>query len=740
MPTQVLPIADLAKAGLIMDLPSVSLPPNVFSDCRNVRFRDGAIRKMEGEEEILLNFTEAVDLIFTCYWPQPDLAPNNGYIVVVARPRPPSTVRADTIHIFDTRNLDINTGITPTYSYTSDDLIFEDDTFWQHTLFGGGNTLVLNNRTAKPMYITDINQGFFDLPGWDSYLVDEQITSFFYDTAFLTGNGTDLGQFVNLPDSTTGGIGVPSLGDQNILVTVIPADTRISPFSIRVDDYLEPTVYANGVEQWDATITYVMGASVIYIGSLYTVIGDSDVRTTGDIPSSNPAIWRDDGVAVPVAFPASVGYDENTGTTFITFARRELNTDGTVRQQGVLANDSVTIRVQTEPEIQVRAGVIRTYGDLLIAGNLTEMDRTDRTRIVRNLPGVIRTSDVAAPGSIPANWNPFKTGVNTADEFTLSSTGTVQDMVELQGIMYIYTNESIHSVQQTGNNALPFNIRPVAHGWGAQTIDAVQEFDGKHIIVGTSDIFVFAGHPGSIQSIADMRVRRFFFQDLDPLYEQNLFTLLNRRRDEIWINYPSLERPNDGQCSRTLIWNYRNNTWTIRDQSPFWNGVMSPVQPDSSVDPNEFFPMFVTTNMDINTDSVFVADATNKYTDHAESGYDSYVERTRLAMAPEFTTENLLSVAMLTEQVGGTGAAEFEVRVAGTNNPAEDVTLTRGHADIGVTSTFSVANDYKVDIREHGRLLNYRISDITAGTSEPGSDPGWLIAGLQFDIGTGGTR
>ena len=100
--------------------------------------------------------------------------------------------------------------------------------------------------------------------------------------------------------------------------------------------------------------------------------------------------------------------------------------------------------MQTEPEIQVRAGVIRTYGDLLVAGNLTEMDRTDRNRVVRNLPGVIRTSDVAAPGSIPANWNPFKTGVNTADEFTLSSTGIVQDMSELQGILYIYTNDSIH--------------------------------------------------------------------------------------------------------------------------------------------------------------------------------------------------------------------------------------------------------------------------------------------------------
>ena len=132
----------------------------------------------------------------------------------------------------------------------------------------------------------------------------------------------------------------------------------------------------------------------------------------------------------------------------------------------------------------------------------SEMCIRDRSQTVRSMPGVIRTSGVAAPGSVPANWNPFKTGVNTADEFTLSSTGIVQDMAELQGILYVYTNDSIHSVQQTGNTTLPFNVRPVARGWGAQTIDAVQEFDGRHIVIGSSDIYVFQGHPGSIQSIA----------------------------------------------------------------------------------------------------------------------------------------------------------------------------------------------------------------------------------------------
>ena len=110
--------------------------------------------------------------------------------------------------------------------------------------------------------------------------------------------------------------------------------------------------------------------------------------------------------------------------------------------------DTVVCKVRSTNVVRVRCGVIRSYKNLLVAGNLTEYDNTN-TVIVRRLAGVVRTSDVAAPGAVPANWNPFAAGTNTADEFTLSSTGTVQDMAELQGRMYIYTNSSIHSLEQT---------------------------------------------------------------------------------------------------------------------------------------------------------------------------------------------------------------------------------------------------------------------------------------------------
>ena len=52
MPSQTLPLMGLDALGVILDSPPVALPPQAFSDARNVRFRDNAIRKMEGEVNI----------------------------------------------------------------------------------------------------------------------------------------------------------------------------------------------------------------------------------------------------------------------------------------------------------------------------------------------------------------------------------------------------------------------------------------------------------------------------------------------------------------------------------------------------------------------------------------------------------------------------------------------------------------------------------------------------------------
>ena len=214
---------------------------------------------------------------------------------------------------------------------------------------------------------------------------------------------------------------------------------------------------------------------------------------------------------------------------------------------------------------------------MLVAGDLTEVDSTNPAKIIRRLSGVVRTSDVAVPGSVPNNWNPFAAGVSTADEFTLSETNVIQEMKSLQGNMYIYSTDSIHVMRLTGNLAAPVSFAPNTDEYGCLTTGAVVEYDGKHFVVGANDIYTFAGNPGNIQSLSDNRVTEYFYNNLNPIHERQLFTLQNHQETEIWVCYPTLNSTG-GECDEALIWNYRDNTWTIRDLDAVAAGDVGPIK------------------------------------------------------------------------------------------------------------------------------------------------------------------
>ena len=81
MAGQIIPINDIASAGVVVDMPAVSLAENIFTDCLNVRFRDGAVRKMEGEEAITTPFTDSI--LYVAFWNNPNLGAGTGYYIVV---------------------------------------------------------------------------------------------------------------------------------------------------------------------------------------------------------------------------------------------------------------------------------------------------------------------------------------------------------------------------------------------------------------------------------------------------------------------------------------------------------------------------------------------------------------------------------------------------------------------------------------------------------------------------------
>ena len=140
MAEQVITITDLASQGVVLDTPPVSLAPNVFTSARNVRFKDGAIRKMTGELLLnnvvsdLVHANEAFGKIrYLAYWPNPNLAPLGCYYIFVVDYVRDGITIGQKIYIQD--HIGNKKDITP--SHFPDGLSFTTSG-WQHTLFAGG--------------------------------------------------------------------------------------------------------------------------------------------------------------------------------------------------------------------------------------------------------------------------------------------------------------------------------------------------------------------------------------------------------------------------------------------------------------------------------------------------------------------------------------------------------------------------------------------------------------------------
>lgn len=330
----------------------------------------------------------------------------------------------------------------------------------------------------------------------------------------------------------------------------------------------------------------------------------------------------------------------------------------------------------------VTAGVLRAYNNLLVAADLEEIDVGSNT--VRKLSGLVRTSDVAAPGVIPQNWNPFALGVNTADEFILASTGRIMDMATLQGVLYIYTDSSIHAIQQTNSPVLPFQISTVTSNYGIDAIGGVVEVDGKHIAVGSNDCYVFAGHPGSITSIADGRTRNWFRS-----YEDIQVVRYNKY-DELWF----------WRSNGIYVWNYRTNIWTKRDIPSSVVAV--------TASRGDLLLSRGTEITGVDNSSVYMTNA--------------FIDRRRMTAPTEFDTETVVAITLLMD-----GSDTVTVNVDSSNIPN-----TIPAIDNAKDTTFTIATDYKQDIRETGRFIHFRLTHTTNTEMN--------LSGISLELGKGGRR
>lgn len=722
MSRQVIPVNNIHTVGLIKDTPAIALPSNGYSDVKNIRFTNGSIQKMTGEVELISqsvlssynNNLGVGEVVYTAWWNNPNLTPNNGYFIVVGQAN-----GLDSLYIIDAKTLTIE----------SLDFKVPSGGTWQHTVFQGGYAFVLNNGISRPVYIldetgnTDISElEAYELPGWDSYYTKEEAVNDVYDPDIHIPD-FDLGRKI---DFTL----------EEVIVNVIDSTTKARKFS---------NTHSTAGTELQTTLVF-----------------DSTTNTH----------------FVSIALAAG-GVGENAFTEFLE------------------SGDQVIVTIRSLSTVQVRCGVIRSWGDTLVAGNLTEINAplvntvtqasnqiefssdhkfevgdkiyltvpykelltvdtvvnsttitvTEDLQVadysvtrytivssgksIRTQPGVVRISDVAAPGSIPNNWNPYSAGVSTAEEFQLSTTGIVQDLVQLQGGLYVYTDMSIHALSKTGNTSIPYVSSVVTNNYGALGLDCVVEFNGIHIVVGSDDIYQFSGHPASAKSICVDRVQKYFYDNIDPSYLENTKIVVNKANNEIWFCY--IKGTSNNLYDEVLVWNFSNNTWTIRSQTPFSSITIGQTKSydnglSTNINPHTTRPILSDPN------TIFASDFKDVYTKANGDLYESYIERTDMSMAPEFDVESISSIALWVD-TNSTNTVNTRLRVRTTDAPGKTIDTPLTEGSTGPTNpTFVIGKDYKTDVRLTGRLLHLRYTD------EGVIDTDWKVIGMQYEIGKGGRR
>ena len=211
-----------------------------------------------------------------------------------------------------------------------------------------------------------------------------------------------------------------------------------------------------------------------------------------------------------------------------------------------------------------------THRAAAIAASRDQVFAVNITKGVSTFPNTVKISDYALYGSPPATWDPLAAGV--ANEITLA--GARSPLVgcrDLDGVMIVYAERQCWRFTFTGdtsNSAQNLWVNePLSLDKGLISPNAAAYYERRHYAMGVDDIWTHDGT--STASIADEKVRRWVFRNLDASKAFRCFSAVDPNTGEIIFAFPSKDP--DARftatvgCNRAAIYRPRGGTWTLID-------------------------------------------------------------------------------------------------------------------------------------------------------------------------------
>uniref|UniRef100_A0AAU6VZG2 Particle protein n=3 Tax=unclassified bacterial viruses TaxID=12333 RepID=A0AAU6VZG2_9VIRU len=201
-----------------------------------------------------------------------------------------------------------------------------------------------------------------------------------------------------------------------------------------------------------------------------------------------------------------------------------------------------------------RAKVIRPFKNYLVAMNIT------RNSVEQNT--TVKWSSPADPGEVPFTWDVNDATNDAGESFLADTAGAIVDGKKLKDSFIIYKEDSVYAMRYIGG-VFVFQFQQLFDDVGMLSRNCAAEFDGKHFVVGQGDVYVHNGVQK--QSVIDGKMKNFLYSAIKATGINNVFVVPDYNNTEMWVCFQgSSAQSSNGTADTALIWNWREDTWTMR--------------------------------------------------------------------------------------------------------------------------------------------------------------------------------
>ncbi len=392
-----------------------------------------------------------------------------------------------------------------------------------------------------------------------------------------------------------------------------------------------------------------------------------------------------------------------------------------------------------------RTPALRSFGDFLVAAGMTEGST--------NYPNRVRYSNLTLANEVPDSWDATDTTKSAGFNDLVQMRTPIVDAATLGPNLYIYSSDQVWLMEFVGGTFI-FNFRKIFSDAGVINQNCIAEVEGVHYVFDNNDIYVSDGV--SRKSIVINRVRDYIFSGLNNAKKDKCFVQHNATTKEIYFCYVSgddmaVYEAGDG-CNRAAVYSYQDDTWSFMDLPSVRAGGSSNV--DSVVA--------------YNTVTLPYGGTGGSYYDQ-EAGF----ARHTLMVGVANTTDGITSAKLYGIDYSDTGALAFgldlealqppklerigidldeaQIPLVGyktinkiipqldTVSPSKDFYFQFGASQLptqsptyGDNQLFNSEYDYKLDVRQAGRYLSYKITILDTKD--------FAITGFDLDVQVTGRR